>query len=79
MIAFRARLMPRSQPDSHEHEDSDMNLTDLLFLSIPAALAVFKLAVLMLATVWAMNSLFKSRGLLPDVQRQPLRSRALRS
>jgi hypothetical protein len=48
----------------------------MLFLSVPAALAAFKLGVLVLAAVWAIGSLFKSYGLLPDIRRGPLAARA---
>ena len=49
-----------------------MNSIDLLFLSFPAALAALKLTVLVLAAVWAMYSLFRSRGLLPDKRSESL-------
>ncbi len=51
-----------------------MSLTDLLFLSIPAALAAFKLAALALAAVWvrAIAGLFEPRGLLYSTRREPI-------
>ncbi len=60
-----------------------MSLTSLLFLSIPAALVAFKLALLALATVWAVRGTVAPRGLLSGDHRQPvpvpLRSRPTRA
>jgi hypothetical protein len=53
-----------------------MSVTHLLFLSIPAALAAFKLAALALAAVWAVSAAFESRRLLPAARREPLPVRA---
>ena len=36
-----------------------MSMNEWLFLSIPAALLVFKLGVLALAVTWVINELFK--------------------
>ncbi|MGD2074989.1 MAG: hypothetical protein PVI91_07445 [Gammaproteobacteria bacterium] len=53
-----------------------MTLNDMLFLSVPMALTMFKLGVLVVAAVWAIGSLFQSRSLLPNMRREPLPVRA---
>ena len=60
-----------------------MSLTSLLFLSIPAALVAFKLALLVLATVWAVRGTVAPWGSLSSALSQPLpvrsRSRSTRA
>ena len=49
-----------------------MNLIELLFLSVPAALMVGKLVVLVVAVVWAIRSILEARGLLPEARHTPV-------
>ncbi len=44
-----------------------MNLTELLFLSIPAALLVFKLGMLALAVTWTISEVLKPSSPLSRV------------
>jgi hypothetical protein len=44
-----------------------MSMTELLFLSIPAALLVFKLGVLALAVTWAISEILKPSSPLSSV------------
>lgn len=44
-----------------------MSMTELLFLSIPAALLVFKLGMLALAVTWAISEIFKPSSPLSRV------------
>lgn len=48
-----------------------MSLTSLLFLSIPAALVVFKLALLALAATWAIRAAVEPLALLSGDHHQP--------
>lgn len=51
-----------------------MNLNDLLFLSIPAALAAFKLTLIALAVVYAVKTLFSPQRLMAKAEIKPVRS-----
>jgi hypothetical protein len=44
-----------------------MSMTELLFLSLPAALLVFKLGVLALAVTWAISEILKPSSPLSSV------------
>lgn len=49
-----------------------MSLTHLMLLSLPGALLALKLAVLALATIWALSAVFRTHGLLPGLRSDPL-------
>ncbi len=57
-----------------------MSLTDIMFVAIPVALAIFKSTALSLAAVWPTVGAFEQRVLLPvDHRQSPLTSTRTRA